>query len=87
MRENGNTWFEIADQSYIVGKVDEDNVLHVSGIHATGEGSGTAIDWIIEPALKESKGEFVVSCIWEGGESINQLSVKNGVIEWKDIEI
>jgi hypothetical protein len=52
-----------------------------------GEGSGTAMNWIIEPALTESTGELTASCIWEGGDSINQLILKNGVVSWRDIEI
>jgi hypothetical protein len=27
------------------------------------------------------------SCVWEAGDSINQLRVENGKVEWVDIEI
>ena len=73
-------------ESIIKGKV-ENGIFHVEDIKICGEGSGTGMNWIIEPALKDSTGELIASCIWEGGDSINQLIVKNGVIEWHDIEI
>lgn len=63
------------------------DILVVLSICCRGEGSGTTMNKIIEPALRDSKGELIVSCVWEGGDSINQLIVKNGNINWKDIDI
>jgi len=73
-------------ESEIKGKVI-DGILEISSINIEGEGSGTSIDWIIEPALKDSTGELIASCIWEGGDSINKLIVKDGVVKWEDIEL
>ena len=73
-------------ESEIVGEV-ECGILHVESIHISGEGSGTEMGWIIEPALQDSKGELIASCVWESGDSINQLIVKDGDIEWVDIDI
>jgi len=42
---------------------------------------------ILEPAFKDSKGLFVASLVWEGGDSINRLTVEDGNILWEDIEI
>lgn len=86
-QEDGSVRFEIAESVQITGKVDADGILHVVGIRVEGEGSGTAMRWIIEPALAESKGELIASCVWERGDSINQIIVKDGAVNWRDIEI
>lgn len=70
----------------ITGKII-DGDLHVSEIECYGGGSGTAMKYMLEPALKDSKGILIVSCVWEGGDSINQLCVCDGVVEWEDINI
>ena len=70
----------------IKGTVQDGN-LYVSKFCCYGEGSGTSMRWILEPALKDSRGELVVSFVWEGGDCINQLQVKDGDIKWVDIEI
>lgn len=61
--------------------------LFVDKIDFSGEGSGTAMSWMLEPALKDSTGRLVVSCVWEGGDSINQLVVDKGEVNWNDIDI
>ena len=73
-------------ESHITGKVAHDT-LEVIDIQICGEGSGTSMNWIVEPALEDSSGELIASCVWEGGDSINQIIVKDGKVEWKDIEI
>ena len=52
-----------------------------------GEGSGYFINEVLEPALENSKGELIASCVWEGGDTINQIIVKDGNVEWVDIDI
>lgn len=73
-------------ESHITGKVNE-NILEVSEIEISGEGSGTSMDWIVEPALKQSRGRLIASCVWEGGDSINRIIVEEGNVHWEDIEI
>ena len=65
----------------------ENGTLTVKEICISGEGSGTIFYDILEPALKDSKGELIASCVWEGGDSINQIIVKDGNVTWKDIDI
>jgi hypothetical protein len=64
-----------------------DGILYVVSIECSGEGSGTSMDWIIEPALEDSRGEFVASCIRGEGEEISKIEVKDGVVAWTDVEI
>ena len=48
-------------------------VLTITDFNMTGEGSGTFYHWILEPALKESRGELEAVLVWEGGDSIQRL--------------
>jgi len=65
----------------------ENNILKIESMNMAGEGSGTFIDWILEPALKKSRGILEASCVWERGDSINKLIVNNGNVKWEKIEI
>jgi len=71
----------------ISGFLRPDGYLIVSIFKCVGEGSGTEMNLIIEPALEDSKGKLIATCVWEGGESINKLIVNDGEIEWKEIDI
>jgi hypothetical protein len=62
-------------------------VLIVDSIIASGEGSGTALSWIIEPALADSTGKLVAVRVWEGGDSIDRLTVVDGVVTTEQIEL
>jgi len=70
----------------ITGTV-QDGWLHVGDIHGSGECSGTAMDWIFEPALADSTGRLVAVRIWEGGDSIDRLTVVDGVVTIEPIEL
>lgn len=65
----------------------KDGILICHDIVCCDEGSGTFMNLILEPALKDSTGKLVASCVWEGGESINQIISNDGVVTWKDIDI
>lgn len=71
----------------IISGTIEDGVLTVTDLDLEGDGSGTFMGWIFEPALKQSTGELHAVCIWERGDAINRLLVQNGTVEWFDIEI
>lgn len=62
-------------------------MFHCTHLSCHGEGSGTFMHWILEPAFGDSTGELIASCVWEGGDSINQLRVKDGNVTWVDIDI
>ena len=65
----------------------KDGIIHVTELKMYGEGSGTFKDWILDEALKQSKGELEAVLVWEGGDSITRLKVKDGVIEETDVEL
>ena len=83
--ENGKLTLNCGCGQEISGTV-ENNVLKVDGMKMHVEGSGTFVNWILESALKKSKGILEASCVWEGGDTINKLIVNNGNVEWEDIE-
>ena len=83
--DDGTFTFEMMEGE--MSGVIENDVLLVHSINCSGEGSGTSMDWILEPAFKESTGILIASCIWEAGDTINQLRVENGEVEWVNIEI
>lgn len=64
----------------------KDGNLHVKEIIVYGEGSGTFVSWILNPALEQSSGELEAVLIWEGGDSITKFEVKDGVAKQEDIE-
>jgi hypothetical protein len=84
--DDGTVEFRIMEGVFVRGTIDG-NVLDVSAIACHGEGSGTAMNWILEPALNDSTGRMVASCVWEGGDSVNRIIVENGSVSWVDVEI
>lgn len=63
------------------------NQLLVTEIDMEGEGSGTFFSWILEPALRASEGELIAVLIWEGGDTIERLTVKDGDVKTERIEL
>jgi len=61
--------------------------LEVENIDCSGGGSGNAYEEILKPLFKDYKGDLEVVTVWEGGDSITKLSIINGVIKEKDIEL
>lgn len=84
--DDGTVVFTVMEGSEICGTI-EDGILVVDSINAQGEGSGTALNWIFEPALKDSTGKLVVSRVWARGDSIDRLTVENGALESTPIDI
>jgi hypothetical protein len=77
--------FQLGD-GYIEGTVS-DGVLLVTAISLTGEGSGFGWHEIVEPALQDSCGKLVAVRIWEGGDSIDRVTVIDGVVTYEQIEL
>lgn len=76
---------DLAEGFELVGKSHGEE-LAVSSIRMYGEGSGHAFDRL-EAILKDSTGVLIASLVWEGGDSISRLTVKDGVVKHEDIEI
>ena len=64
----------------------ENDMISVSHIEISGEGSGNTWEYLIE-CLKKSTGKLIASQVWEGGDSISLLTVDNGIITETQIEI
>ena len=82
---DGIVRFEMME-SHITGRV-VDGVLIVEDIRIYGEGSGSLMHFIIEPALKKSLGKLEASTVWERGDSIQRLTVVDGEVLWTKIDL
>lgn len=67
------------------GELSGGNILVVD-IHHSGASSGRTFGNLLE-ALKHSKGNLVATQVWEGGDSITKLIVKDGVVTEEQIEL
>lgn len=65
----------------------KDGIIHVTRMKMSGEGSGIFKHEVLDNALKQSAGELEAVLIWEGGDTISNFHVKNGIIEETDIEL
>ncbi len=65
----------------------KDGLLTVTEFEMYGEGSGTFKSWILDEALRQSKGELEAVLVWEGGDSITRLKVKDGILEEDNVEL
>jgi hypothetical protein len=64
-----------------------DGQLTITKFEMAGEGSGTFYNWILEPALRESKGTLEAVLIWEGGDAVQRLSVCDGIVDDDDVDL
>lgn len=65
----------------------KDGNIHVTKLHMYGEGSGTFMSWIFNPALQQSTGQLEAVCVWEGGDSVTRLIVKDGKVKEENVEL
>jgi hypothetical protein len=63
------------------------DIIVVKSINLYGEASGTAYHYVLLPALKQSQGFMEAVLIWEGGDSITSLLVKDGLVTEREIEL
>jgi hypothetical protein len=77
---------EFGCEQHITGILKE-GILSVTEFDFTGEGSGVAMDYVLENALKDSSGLLQAILVWEGGDTIESFKVENGIITQTDIEL
>lgn len=65
----------------------KDNAIHVNKLNMDGEGSGSFMYYVFKDALQKSTGELEATLIWEGGDSVTRLTVKDGVYKDESIEL
>ncbi len=75
--------FEIID-----GEEDPPKVIDIdmNSFRWTGEGSGSTFDYFRENIVPMLRGFADVVIIWEGGDSITGLRIKDGVATEMDVE-
>jgi hypothetical protein len=70
------------------GNIEISNVaeVHVKSFHNGGEGSGHSWDEV-KKCLQSSTGELIAVLVWESGDYISRLTVKDGVVTEEEIEL
>jgi len=63
----------------------KDGNIHVSSISCYGEGSGHFYEEGLKPLLKASTGVLKATVVWEDGDSVNKLTVTDGVFKEKEL--
>ena len=63
----------------------KDGNLYVSGISCYGEGSGHFYEEGLKPLLEASTGVLKATVAWEDGDSVNKLTVTDGVFKEKSV--
>ena len=64
---------------------DDDSLVLTDLRGWTGDGSGYLYSDILIPLFKEFHGILEALVVWEGGDSIKQVKVRNGVVEEEEI--
>jgi len=85
--ETNEAVMECGCEQSIKGHLSQDGQIQVTELQMAGEGSGTFYHWILEPALQESTGELEAVLIWEGGDLITRLTVKDGQVRLDNVEL
>jgi len=61
--------------------------LEVTNVKVNGEGSGHDYEDLLKPLFVDYKGDLEAVMIWEGGDSITSISIVNGKVTEKEIEL
>ena len=70
-----------------INSVLKDGLLTITKLDLSGEGSGSFMHYVMGPALKQSKGELEMVFVWECGDSITRLTVRDGEVKEEDVEL
>jgi hypothetical protein len=68
------------------GDVTNDGLV-VTSLDCYSEGSGTDYHELLIPLFKEFKGDLEATVIWEGGDTIERLSIVGGEATETEIDI
>ena len=61
--------------------------LDVDSIELHGEASGTMHEYLKDAIFPHSTGLLHAVLVWEGGDTIERLMIKDGVVEEEEIEL
>lgn len=83
---DGTTAIYWSESCKIIGTVNGP-MISVNRIAFTGEGSGYILNEIVEPAMSKGSGTLIATRIWEGGESVDRLTVIDGKVDCTPLEL
>lgn len=65
----------------------KDNMMEITEFQMRGGCSGVFFNDVLRPALARSTGELEATVVWEGGDCVTRLKVKDGVVEETEVEL
>jgi len=83
---NNNVEADGPTESFDLKGTLEGSVVNVIELEYGGEGSGHAWEKF-KDMFRLSTGKFIASIVWEGGDAISRLIIKNGKVTEEEINI
>ena len=71
----------------ISGWLCDDGMIDVESIDIANEGSGTTYRELLLDAFKQSTGLCEVVIIWEEGDSLERVTIEDGIVTQEEIEL
>lgn len=85
--ETGILTFHGRSEGFELCGKQEGDTLIVESIKNRGEASGTMQEYLVDQVFPHSTGYLCATLIWEGGDSVERLVVKDGVVTSEEIEL
>lgn len=87
-KDDAHIWTDLAARTWklpllnqeLTGVIEGDT-LTVTEMDWRGDGSGHLYSDILMPLFREFKGNLSALVVWEGGDTITQLDIREGVVE------
>ena len=83
-----DTWeYNQNGEGFQMGGEVTDAGLVATNLNCYSEGSGGDYHDLLVPLFKEFKGDLEASVVWEGGDTIEKVSIAKGILTETKIEI
>ena len=60
--------------------------LLITEMHLTGEGSGSLYNYFLESLFKQTEGEYSALWVWEGGDTVESVTITDGKISAEEVD-
>ena len=80
-----NTWTLPLSGHELAGNIEGDKLV-VTGLECYGEGSGHIYSDVVLPLFEDFKGSLQAIVVWEGGDTVNRLTIEDGNAKEEEID-